>query len=342
MTRTRAPLLSTPLLNKSLLNKPLLTTLLCAGLYALAPGASAQTYPSKSVRVIIPAAPGGAVDTIGRVLAEKLGAALGQPFVPENMAGAGTMIGSEFIAKAAPDGYTLLVMTNSHTINAAVRKTLRYDPVKDFSTVAVVATLPDLLLVNPSVPANTVRELIDLALKSPGKITFASAGAGSGTHLDGELFKSLASIDILHVPYKGGTPAVTDLVGGHVQMMFSNPITAIAHVNTGRLRALGITSAKRSALLPNVPTIAEAAIPGYESGTWYGVLLPANTPVAIVNTLNREINKALMSPDVRKRINGDGGEVVGGTPQEFARYLVEDIQRWKKLVEANPKLRIDD
>ena len=304
--------------------------------------AQAQTWPAKSVRVIIPAAPGGAVDTLARLLAERLGPALGQSFVPENMAGAGTMLGSEATAKAVPDGYTMLVMTNSHAINAAVRKTLRYDPVKDFSTVALLATLPDLLLVHPAVPANTVRELIDLANKTPGKLTFASAGTGSGTHLDGELFKTLAKVNLLHVPYKGGTPALTDLAGGHVNIMFSNPVAAMQHLQTGRLRALGVTSAKRLALLPNLPTIAEAGVPGYESNTWYGVLMPPNTPAAIVTTLNREINRILANPDFKKRINNDGGETVGGTPQEFNRFLIEDIGRWKKLVDGNPALRVDE
>ena len=316
--------------------------LLAALLVLCMQGASAQTYPTKSVRVIIPAAPGGAVDTIGRLLAIKLTAALGQPFVAENMAGAGTMIGSEFIANAPPDGYSMLVMTNSHAINAGVRKTLRYDPEKAFAPVVLIATLPDILLVNPAVPAANVKELIELAKKNPGKLNFTSAGVGSGTHLDGELFKTMAKIDIVHVPYKGGTPALTALIGGQVDLMFSNPIGAMGHVATGRLRALGVTSSKRLELLPNLPTIAEAGVAGFESNVWYGVLLPAATPPAIVTTLNREINKILSSADMRKRIQGDGGEIVGGTPQEFGKYMHDDIMHWRKLVEANPSLRTDD
>lgn len=302
----------------------------------------AQNYPSKAVRVIIPAGAGGAVDTLARLVAEKLSVALGQPFRPENMAGAATTIGSEFTANAPPDGYTMLVMTNSHAINGALRKNLRYDPEKSFSPVILLATLPDFLLVHPSVKANTVIELIDLAKKNPGKLNFSSAGTGSGTHLDGELFNTMAKVDLVHVPYKSGTAALTDLVGGHVQIMFSNPVAAASHLTNGRLRALGITSATRFSLFPNVPTIAEAGVPGYESNTWYGVLLPAATPVAIVNTLNREIQKILDQPDIKKRIQNDGGNVVGGTPQEFSRYMQEDILRWKKLVEVNPKLRIDE
>lgn len=309
---------------------------LLIGFSALAFG---QAYPAKTVRLIIPAAPGGASDTIGRLIASKLTSSLGQSFVPENIAGAGTMIASEQLAHAAPDGYTVLLVTSSHAINAAIHKNLRYDPIKDFSAVSLVATLPDLLLVHPSVPARSVKELIELARKQPGQVTFGSAGAGSGTDMDGELFKSMAKVDLLHVPYKGGSASVAALVGGQVQMMFSNPVSSLALVKSGRLRALAITSKTRSPLFPDVPTVAEAGVPGYESESWYGVLVPARTPPEIIATLNREVNKALASPDVRQQIMAVGGVVKGSTPQEFTRYLDNDVKRWRDLVQATPALR---
>ena len=296
-----------------------------------APGI-AQTYPAKPIRMIIPAAPGGGVDTIGRALGQKLAEAFGQAVVPDNRAGAGTMIGSELTARAPPDGYTFLMVTNSHAINAAVQKNLKYDPLKDFSEVSLLAISPYLLVVHPSVPAKSVRELLELARKRPGELLFASAGTASATHLAGELFKSMAKINIVHVPYKGGTPAVTDLVGGHVQIMFNNLISVMALAKSGRLRALAVTSAKRLPVLPDLPTIAESGVRGYEAASWYGALLPAGTPAQIVAVLNRELVKSIKAPDVRERLVSEGAEVVGSTPEEFAQYMRNDIERWKKLV----------
>ena len=292
----------------------------------------AQSYPVKPIRMIIPAAPGGGVDTIGRALGQKLFESLGQPVVADNRAGAGTMIGSELTAKAPPDGYTFLMVTNSHAINASVQKNLKYDPVKDFSEVSLLAISPYLLIVHPSVPAKSVRELVALARKRPGELLFASAGAASATHLAGELFKSMAKINITHVPYKGGTPAVIDLTGGHVQMMFNNLISVMALAKSGRLRALAVTSAKRLPLLPDLPTVAEAGLPGYEAASWYGALLPAGTSAQIVAILNRELVKAIKTPDVRDRLVSEGAEVIGSTPEEFAQYMRIDIERWRKLV----------
>jgi putative tricarboxylic transport membrane protein len=305
---------------------------------AMAAGASppgmAQSYPGKSIRMIIPAAPGGGVDTIGRALGQKLAEALGQPVVPDNRPGAGTMIASELTAKAPPDGYTFLMVTNSHAINASVQKDLKYDPVKDFSAVSLLAVSPYLLVVHPSVPAKSVRELVELARKRPGELLFASAGSASATHLAGELFKTMAKINIVHVPYKGGTPAVTDLVGGHVQMMFNNLISVMPLAKSGRLRALGVTSAKRLGLLPDLPTVAEAGFPGYEAASWYGALLPAGTSAQIVAILNRELVKAIRTADVRDRLVSEGAEVIGSTPAEFAQYLSNDIERWRRLAPA--------
>jgi tripartite-type tricarboxylate transporter receptor subunit TctC len=296
--------------------------------------ASAQTYPTKSVRVIIPAPAGGGVDTIGRAVSQKLTESLGQPFVADNRPGAGTMIGSELTAKAPPDGYTLLFMTNSHAINAVLQKNVKYDSIRDFTDVSLLAISPYLLVVHPSVPAKSVRELIELGRKRPGEIYFSSAGTNSATHLAGELFAYMAKIKLVHVPYKGGAPAVTDLVGGHVQLMFNNLISVMPLAKEGRLRALAITSTKRSPLLPALPTVAEAGVPGYESSSWYGAMLPANTPNPIVDTLNREMVKALKSPDVAAKLSGEGAQVVGSSPDEFDTYVRRDIQRWRKLVPA--------
>ena len=294
--------------------------------------AHAQTYPARPIRAIIPAPAGGGVDTIGRAVAQKLSESLAQPVIPDNRPGAGTMIGSELTAKAPPDGYTILFVTNSHAINASLQKNLKYDPVKDFSEISLIAVTPYLLVVHPSVPAKSVRDLIDLARKRPGEIRFASAGTTSATHLAGELFAYMARIKLVHVPYKGGMPGVTDLVGGHVQLMFNNLISVLGLVKQKRLHALGITSANRSPLLPALPTVAESGVPGYESASWYGALLPANTPANIVATLNREMVRAVKAPDIRDRLTAEGAEVIGSTPEEFAVYMRKDIDRWSKLV----------
>jgi tripartite-type tricarboxylate transporter receptor subunit TctC len=292
----------------------------------------AQSYPARPIRMIIPAAPGGGVDTIGRALAQKLTEALGQPVVPDNRPGAGTMIASELTAKATPDGYTLLMMTNSHAINASLRKNLKYDPIKDFAEISLLAISPYLVVVHPSVPAKSVRELIELARKRPGEIYFASAGTTSGTHLAGELFAYMAKVKLVHIPYKGGMPGVTDLVGGHVQLMFTNLISVMGLAKQNRLRALAITSAKRSPLLPELPTVSESGVAGYTAGSWYGSLFPAGTPPQIVATLNREMVTAIKSPDVRDKLASEGAEVIGSTPEQFGVYLRKDIEQWRKLV----------
>ena len=306
---------------------------LCAlALSCFAAQAAAQSYPTKSIRAIIPAPAGGGVDTIGRAVAQKLAEALAQPVVPDNRPGAGTMIGSELTAKAAPDGYTILFMTNSHAINASLQKNLKYDPIKDFTEISLLAITPYLLVVHPSVPVKSVRELIELARRRPGEIHFASAGTTSATHLAGELFAYMAKIKLVHVPYKGGMPGVTDLVGGHVQLMFNNLISVLGLVKQNRLHALAITSAKRSPLLPSLPTVAESGVPGYESASWYGALLPANTPANVVTLLNREMVRAVKAPEIRDRLTTEGAEVIGSTPEEFTAYMRKDIDRWAKLL----------
>lgn len=305
---------------------------LAAALGAWAGVAMAQPYPSRTIRMIIPAPPGGGVDTVARAIAPRLSEAIGQPVVADNRAGAGTMIGSELTAKAPPDGYTVLMVTNSHTINAALVKNLRYDPIKDFSPVTQVAAAPLLLLVHPSVPAGSVKELLALARRRPGQLLYASAGSGSGTHLAGALFESMAGIRVVHVPYKGGTPGLTDLVGGHVQIMFNNLISAGSLMNAGRLRALAVTGARRMSALPQVPTVAESGVPGYETGSWYGVLVPAQTPSDVVALLHREVVKIVKTPEIKERFAVEGSEAVGSTPQEFAELMKNEIQKWAKLV----------
>jgi tripartite-type tricarboxylate transporter receptor subunit TctC len=306
----------------------------CAMVLAFAGTAQAQQYPNRSIRMIIPAAPGGGVDTVGRAVGQKMSEALGQAIVADNRAGAGTMIASELTAKSPPDGYTFLVASNSHAINAGIQKNLKYDPLKDFIEVSLLSISPFVVVVHPSVPVKTLRDLIDLARKRPGQLHFASAGSGSATHLAGELFKSLTKTNMLHVPYKGGSPAVTDLLGGHVQVMFNNLISVQALAKAGRLRALAVTSTKRLGIWADLPTVIESGVPGYESGSWYGILLPARTPQNIVNILSREAVKAVRLPDVRERLANDGAEVVGSTPEEFTAYMRKDIERWTKLAAA--------
>ena len=302
--------------------------------------ASAQPYPSRSLRLIVPAGAGGGVDTVARTVAQPLGEALGQPVIADNRPGAGTMLASELLARSPPDGYTLLMVTNSHAINASIHKNLRYDPVNDFSTVTLVASVPYFVVVHPSVPAKSIKELIALAKRRPGELYFASAGSGSGTHLAGELFISMAGIRMVHVPYKGGTPALIDLAGGHVQLMISNTINSRPYVSAGRLRALAITSVKRSALYPQVPTVSESGLPGYQADAWYGVMAPARTPPEIVARLNRDIVAILKSKEARERLGFQGAEVIGSTPEAFATVLKNDIRKWARVT-SGLKLQLD-
>jgi tripartite-type tricarboxylate transporter receptor subunit TctC len=295
------------------------------------PAANAQNYPSRQIRMIIPAGPSGGVDTIARTLGQALSPALGQPIVMDNRPGAGTMLASELTAKAPPDGYTLLMVTNSHAINASLHKELRYDPVEDFSYVSLAASVPYWIVVHPSVPVKTIRELIALAKRRPGDLYFASAGTGSGTHLAFELFQSMAEIRLTHVPYKSGSAALVDLVGGHVQLMASNTINSRPHVLAGRLRALGITTSARSRAYPNVPTVAESGLPGYQADAWYGVLAPAKTPADIVARLNREIGAILRSDDIREKFAAQGAEAVPSTPEKFMQLMRSDIAKWAKV-----------
>jgi tripartite-type tricarboxylate transporter receptor subunit TctC len=295
--------------------------------------AYAQSYPTKPVRLVVPFPAGGTTDILARIIGQELSKNLKQPVVVDDRPGAGGNIGSDMVAKAAPDGYTLVMgAVGTHAINASLYKKMLYDPVKDFAPVVLVATVPNVLVVPASLRVNSVKELIAYGKANPGKLDFGSSGNGTSIHLSGELFKSMTGINMRHVPYKGSAPAVTGLLGAEVQMMFDNLPSSLPHIRVGKLKALGVTSAKRSAALPNVPTIAEAGVPGYEVTSWFGILAPKGTPPDIVAKLNGEVVKILESPETKKRILEQGAEPVGGTPERFAALIKSEVPKWAKLV----------
>jgi tripartite-type tricarboxylate transporter receptor subunit TctC len=305
---------------------------------ALPGGASAQTtYPAKPVRILVPFPPGGPADALARIVGDKLGQALGQPFVIENKPGAGGNIGMEQGAKAAADGYTLtLAPTGNLTIAPSLYAKLPYDPAKDYAPITVLATVPNILIVHPSVPARSVAELIALAKAKPGTLNYASPGNGSGPHLAGELLKSMAGIDLVHVPFNGVGPAMTGVLAGDVQMFFAQSSAALPHVKSGKVIALGVASRKRIAAAPELPTIAEAGLPGFDVTSWYALVAPAGTPATVVDRLHAEIVKVLGSADVREKIAALGAEPVGNTPAEFTAMQRAEAARWAKLArEAN-------
>ncbi|MBI2292965.1 MAG: tripartite tricarboxylate transporter substrate binding protein [Betaproteobacteria bacterium] len=308
-----------------------LTSLIAA--LVLAAGASAQPYPNRPVRFIVPYPAGGATDIISRLIGDKLGAALGQQFVIDNRAGGGQKIGTGLAAGAAPDGHTILLVSITHTINPSLYAKLPYDTIKDFSPITIVAKSPLVLVVHPSIRAKSVKELIALMKTQPGKLNCATSGIGSGGHLAAELFKSMAGVDMTFVPYRGGSLAYIDLIGGQVDLMFTSPAATLAYAKAGKLRVLATTGAKRSPATPELPTVAEATgIRGYEAGLWYGVVAPAGTPRAIVRLLNAEIVKALQFPDVRDPLAVQAVEVVSSTPEEFAMYIKSEIAKWAKVI----------
>lgn len=314
--------------------KPGLKILLgcCAAVFTFSTSAAqAQSYPNRVVRVIAPFPAGGPVDIIARLVSEKLGAALGQTFIVDNRAGAGSAIGSDMVAKAAPDGYTLLVTASSHAILPAIQPKLPYDPIKDFAPVSLVASGPLLLQVHPSVDARSVAELIVLARSKRGGLSYASASTGSANHLAGELFKEITNTDILHVPYKGAAPATLALLAGEVDMLFNNMPSGLPHVKSGTLRTLAVTSPKRSAALPDVPTLSESGVTGFDVQTWYGMLAPAGTPRAIIFKLREEIAKALSQPEMRERFATQGLETVASTPDQFEAYIKSEIPKWTRV-----------
>ena len=292
-----------------------------------------QTYPAKPLRIIVPFAPGGSTDIFARLVAEKLSASLAQPVVVENRAGASGNIGGEAVAKAAPDGYTVLMATTGvMAINHALFRGLPYDAARDLEPVVFIASITNVLAVPLDLPAKNVAELVALAKKDPGKLTFASSGAGSSTHLSAELLKSMAGIDVVHVPFKGSGQALIDVVAGRVSMIIDNMPSALPHIKGGKLRALGVTGSKRSGALPDVPTIAEAGVPGYESLSWSGFALPAGAPREVVQRLNRETNAILGAADMKQKLAEQGADAVGGSPEAFAAHVRAERDKWSKLV----------
>jgi tripartite-type tricarboxylate transporter receptor subunit TctC len=297
--------------------------------------AAEDDYPNRPVKIIVPFAPGGSTDVVARILAEKLAVELKQSFVVDNRPGASGNIGADAVAKSPADGYTLLMGTTGVlSINGHLYKNLSYDPEKDFAPVSYTSLITNILVVNPDVPARTVPELIRLAKSKPGALTFASSGAGSSTHLSGELFKSMTGIDILHVPYRGSSQALIDLIGGQVTMLFDNAPSAIPFIQQGKLRALAVTSTKRLPNLPDIPTIEESGVNGYESLSWSGILAPAATPRPIVNKLNAAIERILAMDDVRQRFATLGVEAVGGSPEAFTRHVRAESDKWGKVIKT--------
>ena len=312
----------------------LLALLALAGLGITAHAqAAAADWPNKPIRWVVPFPPGGAMDAIARTLGEKAAKSLGQPFVIENKPGAGGNIGADFVAKQPGDGYTMMITSIGMATNKPLYSKLNYDPIKDFAPVSLLAVVPNVLVTNATQPdVKTARDVIAAARKAPGKLTYASAGNGTSIHLAGEVFTSLAKLDMLHVPYKGSGPAVSDLLGGQVNYMFDSITSARPHIESGKLRALGVTTAKRSSTLPNVPTLAEAGVPGYEVSPWFAVFMPASTPKAIVGKLNKALLDAMKDPEVAKRFETIGAEPVGSTPDELAKHLALESERWTKLI----------
>ena len=316
----------------------------CGALSAVAlvasQGAMAQDYPNKPVKMIVGFSPGGFTDVLGRLIAQKLQERLGQPVIVENKVGAAGTIGADFVAKSKPDGYTLLMgHVNSNSIAPALYPKLPYDVLKDFTPIVHVASTPLLLTVHPSVPASDVNSFVALAKKSPNSLRFASSGVGSAQHLAAEQFMLATNTQMNHIPYKGSGQAIVDLLSGQVELNFESPPNTLQHINVGKLKALGITSSKRSPLLPNVPTIAEQGLPGYEMGQWFGVFGPAGMPTELTNRIAGEIIAIIKSPDVGEKINQQGGEVIATSPDRFAAFLRKDTAHWAKLIkDANIKV----
>ena len=306
------------------------------GAFLLAPHAAlaADSYPSRPIRMIVPVSPGATTDTLARAVGAKISDSLGQQVVIDNRAGASGVIGTEFVAKAAPDGYTLLVITSTHTINPSLQKKLPFDPIRDFSPVTLMASSPTVLIVHPSLPATHVRQLIALAKARPGQLNFGSGGTGTSTHLVAELFKATAGIDINHVPYKGAAPALTDVLAGQLHLMFSGILPALPQIKAGKVRALGVTSLTPSGAAPDLPTLAQAGLPGFAFSLWYGLLGPAGVNVSIVERLNGEIRKAMTLADVRTRLATEGADVVASSPAGLLDHMQKEIATYRRLVQS--------
>ncbi len=294
-----------------------------------------DTYPAKPIRIIIPTAPGGTTDTSGRIIAQELTKKWGKPVVAENRAGAGTIVGSEIVAKAAPDGYTLLVTPSTLAINSATYKKMPYDGIRDFAPITQTLFVPNLIVVHPSLPARSIKELIAFAKARPGEIVYGSAGHGTNPHLTTELFTSMAGIRLLHVPYKGSLPGIVDLLGGRLALMSTSSWSIILpNVRSGKLRALGVTSSTRASVVPDVPTVAEAGVPGYESVQWSGLLAPAGTPREIIALLHKEVVAILRAPEAKERLAAESAELVLSTPEEFSKFIRSETTKWSKVARA--------
>lgn len=305
-----------------------------AGVGALvAAGVCGAQYPERPVRVIVPFAPGGGTDITARLMAQKLSEAFGQMFVVDNRPGAGSMLGTDIAARATADGYTMLVVSPEFTINPSLQPKVPYDALRDFAPVMRITYGQYILAVRPSVPAKTVKELVAYARSNPRALSYGSSGPGSANHLGGELFKSMAGIDMVHVPFRGSGPSTNAFLAGDVQVLFSSTTAIIGHVRSGRVRALAVTGPKRSAMAPEIPTVDEAGVPGFEVTGWYGMLVPARVPAAVVQRLNVEANRVL--PSLKERFAELGSEIVGGTPQDFARFLANDAAKWAKVVKTS-------
>ncbi len=314
---------------------------LAAALALVAPAASlAQAFPAKPIRLVVTYPPGGGADLMARLIAPKMGEALGQPVVVENKPGASGQIGAGEVARAAPDGHTIMLDASSFAVNPSLYSKLPYDPAKAFQPLAVLALYPNVLVVTPSFPPKDVRELVALAKSKPGTVAFASSGNGSAQHLAGELFKQRAGVDMTHIPYKGGGPALNDVIGGQVPVFFANLASGLAHVKGGKLRAMAVTGARRASSLPEIPTMAEAGIPGYEVYEWNALFAPAGTPAPVVEKLAAAIAKALQSPEVRERVASLGGDLAGYGPKEAEKFVREQTELWGKVVKAG-NIKVD-
>lgn len=296
--------------------------------------AGSQGYPNRSMRLIVPNAAGGPADGVARLIAQRLAERIGQQVVVDNRPGAGGVIGTEFVAKAPPDGYTLMWISINHAINPSVYTKLPYDALKDFAPITHATSGPLLLAVHPSVPANDLKSLLNLARARPGELTGASAGSGSIAHLTLELLNFMAGTKIVHIPYKGAGQALTDLLGGHVSMYFGNVLGLLPHVRSGKLKGLAVSTHSRSAAAPNIPTAAEAGVPGYEASSWFGVMAPAGTPKEIISRLNAEFVGQLRTPDMHEKLAANGTEIVASTPEQFSSYIASEIAKWGKVVKA--------
>jgi tripartite-type tricarboxylate transporter receptor subunit TctC len=317
--------------------KRLLTLALLLALAAAAAPAAAQDYPNRPVRLIIPFPPGGSNDVVGRLVANQLSEKLGHKVFVDNRGGAGGVLGTEAAANAAPDGYTLLVVSIAHAVNPSLYK-LNYDPIKSFAPISIMATGPNVLAVNPTLPVKNVKELVALAKEKPGSIDYASAGVGSFQHLGGELFKLVAGVNLQHVPYKGGGPAMQDVIAGHVKVMFSSLVQTTPFIQSGQLRALGVGGAKRNPVLPDVPTIEEAGVPGYVADNWWGIVAPAGTPQPIVDKLYRDIQDVLKSPELTAAFAREGAAAVTMSTADFGKYMEVEMAKWARVVkEGNIK-----